>query len=254
MIKERIQKRLADLGLNQFEAAKKAGRDTHFIYDLLEGKKKSIKGKGLEQVAEVLQCSIEYLTGASTEIGSPPSGGQNSHFSKIKAASAVEISPAGAADLSGLPDSGQIEPDVFRRAASMQPSGRMIPVEPDARYPKNRQKAFVNRGQGLAAVGIHDGMIITAVDVDVYEEETGRLGHGALVVLQFSRNDGREIELSVRQLREFPDRIEFIGCGIGIHIDTITIRDDKIERDGELCSPDTNIKFLGVVVKATVIL
>lgn len=50
-----------------------AGKHSHFIYDFLIDRKRTIKGDGLVRVAIVLRCSVDYLTGRSDEIGEPPS-------------------------------------------------------------------------------------------------------------------------------------------------------------------------------------
>lgn len=72
LMKERIRDRLTSLGLNQFDAAKLTGKNSHFIYDFMIDRKRAIKGDGLYRLAVVLHCSVDYLLGRSDEVGSPP--------------------------------------------------------------------------------------------------------------------------------------------------------------------------------------
>lgn len=71
IIKERIETRLKALGINQFVAAERAGKNSHFIYDFMIDRKRSFKGDGLFRLAYVLECSVEYLTGKSPDVGKP---------------------------------------------------------------------------------------------------------------------------------------------------------------------------------------
>lgn len=69
VLKDRIQIRLAHLGVNQFVAAEKAGKNSHFIYDFMIDRKRAFKGDGLQRVASALECSVEYLIGRSASPG-----------------------------------------------------------------------------------------------------------------------------------------------------------------------------------------
>lgn len=71
VLKDRIQIRLMQLGMNQFVAAEKAGKNSHFIYDFMIDRKRAFKGDGLYRLAIVLECSVDYLIGKSEALGKP---------------------------------------------------------------------------------------------------------------------------------------------------------------------------------------
>jgi hypothetical protein len=73
-LQKRIRARLDALNLNPFEAARAAGLERGFINDVLIGKKKSIRGDNFYRVAEVLNCTVDYLNGKSERPfpGAPP--------------------------------------------------------------------------------------------------------------------------------------------------------------------------------------
>jgi DNA-binding Xre family transcriptional regulator len=64
-LQARVRERLASLKINPFEAARHGGLERGFINDILNGKKKSIRGDNLWKVAAALHCTTEYLLGES---------------------------------------------------------------------------------------------------------------------------------------------------------------------------------------------
>jgi len=106
MRKDRIEARLKALGLTQFQAAEKAGKHAHFIYDFMIGRKRSFKGDGPIRLAQALECSIEYLTGESDDVGRPP----------LSAAASYTYQPG------SLPVAGIVEAGVFRRPGAISPA------------------------------------------------------------------------------------------------------------------------------------
>ncbi len=71
-LKQLAERRLAELGLNPFEAATAAGLDRLFIRDILTGKKESVRGKNQARLALALDMSIEDLVRETTDLPPPP--------------------------------------------------------------------------------------------------------------------------------------------------------------------------------------
>lgn len=65
ILRERVGNRLADLHLNSFEAARRAGLGRDFVNDILNGRKKSVRTEGLRRLADALQCDAGWLIGDS---------------------------------------------------------------------------------------------------------------------------------------------------------------------------------------------
>lgn len=60
-LRDIVRKRLEDLGLNPFEAARSNGLERGFINDILQGKKQSVRGANLEKLAIALRVQAEDL-------------------------------------------------------------------------------------------------------------------------------------------------------------------------------------------------
>lgn len=227
MEKERITRRLEDLGISQFEAAKRTGKHEHFIYDFFKGRKKSFKGEGLLLLAHALECSVEYLTGQSDEVGSPPR---------------PTSAPASPQTNSVLPFAGVAEAGVFHKVGAVSIDQDQSPLCPFIGYPASAQSAYLMRGDGLAARGISEGMFLTAVDKDAAPD---LLRSGAVVIARHTRLSGSEIEISARELQFFPDRTELIAHPSRGDIQPIIIRDGQTEEKGG------RAEILAIVVAAT---
>ena len=80
---ERIQDRLDAVGLNPFSAAKAAGLGADYVRDILRGKVKVPSGYRLARLATVLECSIEYLLGETSELGPPPQSSKDEYQPRV---------------------------------------------------------------------------------------------------------------------------------------------------------------------------
>lgn len=65
-LKEKVEARLKDLERNPFEAARRAGLERGFINDILNGRKRSVRGENLIKLAIGLDCDPNYLIGRQT--------------------------------------------------------------------------------------------------------------------------------------------------------------------------------------------
>lgn len=251
MLKERIEKRLTDLGLNQFEAAEKAGRNKHYLYDFLNDKKKSIKGEGSRQVANALECSIDYLMGLSDDVGMPP----DPHLTGLDEHLDPHYRPnKGDGSTGSVPIVGVVETDVFRRPSAMpKPTDSLVPIEPDPRYSAEAQSAYLLRGPSLKDIGMTDGAILQAVSLRAHNS-AGKLRSGAVVISRFSTGSGDQIELSAREYRETDSGYKLIARDSSSEFDVIAVNSNQLFRAGRKTTPDTKLEIEAVVIKAILII
>lgn len=109
-----------------------------------------------------------------------------------------------------------------------------IAVPPDDKYPDATQDVYDVAGDsmnGLQPHPITPGSRVVAVR---YDEIAGRspLRDGLVVVVQRSRNDGQERELTIKQVAWFDDRIEFQPRSTNPKHKPIVVMHDSWEDDG----------------------
>jgi phage repressor protein C with HTH and peptisase S24 domain len=61
LLKDRVEHRLRDLGINAFEAARRGELERGFVNDILNGKKQSVRGNNLARLARALEVPPEFL-------------------------------------------------------------------------------------------------------------------------------------------------------------------------------------------------
>lgn len=201
-MRARISERLDALGLTPFQAAKAAGLNRYIVFDLIEGKKETIRQKALVQLAAILDCDPEYLIGAQA--------------TPRRVAGAAEAVPADAE----LPLIGICEPEVWRKPGAVALPDN-LPVQPDRRYPAADQVALLARGSGAEALGINDGDVLVLLT-------GGPVRDGDVVVARRKARGG--VELSARRVKgtsltsgsaKFPDvdlnKTEVLGRVILAH-------------------------------------
>lgn len=169
LMKARIEERLSTLHMNAFEAEEKAGLSRGYIYELLIGKKASIRASKIPAIATALECTPEYLTGQSptpnaNTNGEPPLWAQGD-----------------------VPVAGIIEEGALRKPEQIK-----LSVQSDRRYRVETQKAFLVRGDNWKSEGIFDGSILLATDMPA------RIGD--LVVVMRSREGAEEREITLRKI------------------------------------------------------
>lgn len=60
-LKERVEQRLSELGINAFEAARRGGLERTYIDDIIRGRKKSVRQDKMAGVASALDVTIDWL-------------------------------------------------------------------------------------------------------------------------------------------------------------------------------------------------
>lgn len=110
----------------------------------------------------------------------------------------------------GLDFAGIAEAGAWRRVDMLdQTIPPPVAFERDPRYPKARQSAWLVQGDSMDEAQIPPGFYVRGIHYsdwsDVYG---GELRDGLIVVVQSTRYGGSEIELTVKELRLFRDRME----------------------------------------------
>lgn len=184
---QRIKQRLKELGLTPRAASLEAGLSADAIRNMLRNPKAIPRGRTLIALAEALDVTVEWLLGQDAP-----------------AAGAVRAKP-------GLPYGGIVEAGAYREVDMLnQDSPRIIPVPRDPAFPRCRQYAFEVRGDSMNLAGIEEGMWVIGIDYLDYTEWHGEACAGMMVVVERSRAQGAERELTVKELRFFRDHAELV--------------------------------------------
>ena len=180
MLKDRVALRLEALGKNQFNALDYSSLGRHFIYDILAGKKQAVRGKNLVELARVLECSAEYLTEQSDEVGEPP---------KV---------PSHTSSVPGVPVVGVIEEGAWKTPTAASAEYPELPSLPQ--FAGLRQVAYLVRGKTVP--GVDDGMFVIGVDADDYVRNQGRIGPGSTAIIEVRSSIGGApvVQTTLRQL------------------------------------------------------
>jgi hypothetical protein len=201
--KDRIEARLTALGIDQFTAAERTGKGSHFIYDFMIGRKKSFKGDGPTKVAEALECSLEYLTGASGVPGDPPAAAQLGKSLLIV---------------------GTVEAGVFKSPREAKPPHERSNIPPIPGHPAEDQVVFKVVGGGLDARGIVSGMVLVASRSSARAET---FKDGEIIVVEHTARDGRGVEISAREVQHSPNRVELRAPSKSEEIAPIVLKPEK---------------------------
>lgn len=179
---EIVQERLDVLGINPFEAARRAKLEKGFVNDLLIGRKQAIRKSGLAKLAVALECDVKYITGHQ-KTPRKIDGGTSSEDEAV-----------------GVLFGGVIENGTWRESQARVKAGEVAPTDPDRRFPSEAQTAFLVRGDDADAIGIHDGMIVIGCTPSAFEEAERRIKDGDAVVVRRWRQGRSENETSIRKI------------------------------------------------------
>lgn len=120
-----------------------------------------------------------------------------------------DIEAATKAMLEGLQVAGVVEAGTFRAVDLLdQEEPSRIPITKDARYPHLAQYAWKVRGDSADRAKILDGMYAIGALYADWVEYYGEAPADRFVIVQKSRADGAEIELTIKEARFFSDRLE----------------------------------------------
>lgn len=168
LLRSRVRARLDALGINPFEAERRADLKRGYVNDLLIGKKTTFREKALPALARALECDLDFLTGQSN------------------APVTEQRSPI------GLPLSGTAEAGAWRDPATDSSAGEFVPIPPDPSFDRDRQRLFLVRGDHAAGLRITGGSVVLAVSDVAYRD-------GDIVVARRTAPNGTA-ETSIRVL------------------------------------------------------
>jgi transcriptional regulator with XRE-family HTH domain len=112
-------------------------------------------------------------------------------------------------------------------------------------YSKVRQYSYQVRGDSLDAVGITDGMWIVAADAADFIDVYGEVESGEFVVVERTRYQGAERELTVKEIRFYRDRYELLPRSHNPEHQVIVVPHDKGANDDGI-----EVKIVGVLLTA----
>jgi SOS-response transcriptional repressor LexA len=205
---DRVRKRVEELGLQPVVAARDAGLERTFIIDIIKPDgKKSVRGASLPKLAKALQTSVEYLTFQTDDPG--PRAAGSGQVSSPSPRIMLEELPAGDA-FSFAKIDGSVQAGAFLAVEAFDDDlGEVISAPRDPLFPFARQVAHKVKGDSMNQAEpqpMRDGdYIICAAWEDLGLKEK----NGLNVVVQQTTADGQLRERSVKELRVFPDHVEF---------------------------------------------
>ena len=111
-------------------------------------------------------------------------------------------------------------------------------------YAKVRQYSYQVRGNSMNEVGIEDGMWIVAADAADFIDVYGEVESGEFVVVERTRAQGAERELTVKEIRFYRDRYELLPRSTDSTHKPIVVPQNSIDSDG------IEVKIVGVLLTA----
>lgn len=187
-LKVRVQSRLDFLGINAFEADRRGGLKRGYVNDILNGRKKSVRGEGLALLAVALECDETYLTGHQ---GAP----------RIETGDEAQ----------GMPVTLTCEADTWRPQRAGAIAAIAIPVLPDPRYPNATHVAALIRGDSADQVGLCDGAFAVGVNFEQWQARGNKLSDGLLCIVKRFRAQFDEVEYSIRRVRAGENGVALIA-------------------------------------------
>lgn len=187
-----------------------------------------------EPNTDYLQALAELFGVPSDRLYAPPGG---------EAALSAPIDVSGPAPTyAGVVAAGQFRPvdEYFNQDEPDMPPG--IVRHPG--YPKVRQYAWRAEGTSMDQAGILPGMWIVGADAGDYMDAYGDIESGDLVVVQRTRFQGAERELTVKEIRYYRDRYELHPRSSDASFKPIVVRNDQTHHD------DEEVMVIGLVLSA----
>ncbi|MFM2005149.1 MAG: hypothetical protein RLZZ09_804 [Pseudomonadota bacterium] len=225
-IPEKIKELRRNSGLSQPELAKKANVSQQLISQIENGK--NLTTKHLPAIARALGVSVSEIDPAYAP--EPSSLGP-----------AIALSGA-TPDFGGYVQAGTWLPvDEY-----FQQDGYEVPafVMRQPGYAKVRQYAYLVRGDSMNEAGIEDGMWIVAADANDYVEHFGETESGDLAVVERTRAQGAEREMTVKEIRYYRDRTELVPRSTNPEHRPIIVPHNSAPEDG------VEVRIVGVVLTA----
>jgi SOS-response transcriptional repressor LexA len=175
-----------ELGMKAAPLAREAGLNISFVRDILRGKTKVPKADNLKKLATALQTTPEALL-----------SGERSPHEAVENPTKL---PDGPLPYAGTVAAGDwLSDDDFNQDVADNTVPASIPRHPG--YSRLPQMAWRVRGDSMNEVGIFDGQWIVGASYADYVDRIGELTNGSFVVVERTRAQGSERELTVKEVQ-----------------------------------------------------
>lgn len=194
VLQTKVDNRLKELGINAFEAARRAGLPRQSIWDLVKGHKQSFGSSSLAQIANALEWTVadlvdDFIPG--------------------------EHMPASYGTLRVLPLKGVAQAGAWReRDDNPLPDGSFSTMLPDANYDVSHQFAMQIHGDSMndcKPVSIPDRSSVRCVE---WSKAGLAMRAGLLVIVERTSRDGALVEKSLKKVADA------IGGGLELRSET----------------------------------
>lgn len=228
VLQERVEERLKALGKKPAPLAKSLGYGDSFIRDIL---RKGVMpgGDRLRRLAEALETTTEYLLGRTDALGPSTLG------TPITLPSTPPIYAGKVQAGSWLAVDEYFQQDAY-------PVPEFVTRHPA--YPRLRQYAWQAQGDSMNERGIIDGMWVVGADASDYIDQIGEVESGDLVVVERTRHQGAERELTIKEARFYRDRMELLPRSTNASHQPIVVPHNRKAED------HIEVKIIGVVLTA----
>lgn len=194
-LQNRVEERMRYLGLKAAPLAKKAGLGESFVRDILRGKTAVPKADNLARLARALETTPDALLG-STVTGANHAGLSD----ELPGGVLLTSSP--------LPFGGEVRAGGFFSADEYFSQDNInfeVPASivrnPNPKFAKVHQFAWLVHGDSMDLVGISDGMWVVAVPFLEYRDNVGELFNGLPVIVERTLAGGQEIERTIKEFQ-----------------------------------------------------
>lgn len=147
----------------------------------------------------------------------------------------------------GLPYGGIVEAGAFRPVDLLDQSSaaRRIKLDPVRKFELARQYAYEVRGDSMNLARIEEGMWLTTIDYHDYVERYGAVRAGTLVVVERTRAQGAERELTVKEVHFYRDHMELVPRSTNLTHKPLIVPRDGGSDNGE------EVTIVAVVAQAS---
>lgn len=234
----RIERRLQALNTNPTAASMAATGKQDAIRKIFDKARRhepfSPRVSTLQGLARALKTSVAYLTDGEgpeqvdgeTQLSPHPvphNGGRLKYAGRVQAGAFVATDDYFNQDFEEVPDH----------------------VKPDPSYPNLRQYAWRSYGDSMNEAGILDGMWIVGADAGDYYDLYGDIKSEDLVIVERTKHQGAERELTVKEIHYFRDRYELRPVSSNPQHQPIVVKHNHdVDADG------LEVKIIGVVLTA----
>lgn len=244
-LKDFVETRLAQLGRNPFEAARKGGLERSFVNDILIEKKRSVQGANLVKLAAALDCDaadiVASMAGQARRLAD-----QDPQTPRGSPAPEIRLSQD---RLIPIKIAGKVEAGAFRTQEDLGDwdEAETIFEARDSRFPHARHLAFDVEGDSMNALRPRPIMPGDRVVALAYEDIASKtpLRDGMVVVVERTRHGGQEREWSIKQLELYEDRVEFHPRSTTARHKPIVVPRDHSTDDG------VQVEIIALVTRVT---